>query len=233
MGIWVFKSFSPHHLCLLTMKRSPKNSHIQKLGMNNHHKSSSMSMRKKQNAEVKTKAQKKKARLQFYNITNRTTPKRRRRKHPTTKEVSSFSQVFSLNEKKKKIQREQKQIVIQTNSCSNPQIKMQADDDDDVAASSSSFALASWSIANLCFILFVFSLFFLLTKPVEHLLVDASTRLLQLTKMGLFDDARFPYITLERSQLFNPPRKEVNFQYIFLKSSTFNRKKKQNFHTLG
>jgi phospholipase/lecithinase/hemolysin len=66
MGIWVLKSFSPHHLCLLTMKRSPKNSHIQKLGMNNHHKggssssSSSMSMRKKQNAEVKTKAQKKK-----------------------------------------------------------------------------------------------------------------------------------------------------------------------------
>lgn len=30
MGIWVLKSFSPHHLCLLTMKRSPKNSHIQK-----------------------------------------------------------------------------------------------------------------------------------------------------------------------------------------------------------
>jgi hypothetical protein len=31
---------------------------------------------------------KKKVRLQFYNITNRTTPKRRRRrKHPTTKEV--------------------------------------------------------------------------------------------------------------------------------------------------
>jgi hypothetical protein len=88
---------------------------------------------------------KKKARLQFYNITNRTTPKRRRRKHPTTKEVSSFSQVFSLNKKKKKkkkIQREQKQIVIQTNSYSNPQIKMQADDD---VAASSSFALASWS----------------------------------------------------------------------------------------
>jgi hypothetical protein len=59
MGIWVLKSFSPHHLCLLTMKRSPKNSHIQKLGMNNHHKSS-MSMRKKENAEVKTKAKKKK-----------------------------------------------------------------------------------------------------------------------------------------------------------------------------
>jgi hypothetical protein len=70
------------------MKSSPKNSHIQKLGMNNHHKSS-MSMRKKENAEVKTKAKKKMASLKFYNITNRTTPKRRRRKHPTTKEVSS------------------------------------------------------------------------------------------------------------------------------------------------
>lgn len=103
MGIWVLKSFSPHHLCSLTMKRSPKNSHIHKLGMNNNH-NSSMSMRKKQNAEVKTKAKKKEARLQFYNITNRTTPKRRRRKHRTTKEVSSFSQDFSqdFSLKKKK-----------------------------------------------------------------------------------------------------------------------------------
>lgn len=73
--------------------------------------------------------------------------------------------------------------MIQTNSCSNPQIKMQADDD--AASSSSSFALTSWSIASLFFILFCFFLVFLLTKPVEHLLVDASTRLLQLTKMGL------------------------------------------------
>lgn len=51
---------------------------------------------------------KKKARLQFYNITNRTTPKRRRRKHPTTKEVSSFSQVFSLNKKKKEEEEDSK-----------------------------------------------------------------------------------------------------------------------------
>jgi hypothetical protein len=64
MGIWVLKSSSPHHLCLLTMKRSPKNSHIQKLGMDNHHKSSSsmsisMSMRKKKKCRSQNKGPKK------------------------------------------------------------------------------------------------------------------------------------------------------------------------------
>jgi hypothetical protein len=92
MGIWVLKSFSPHHLCLLTMKRSPKNSHIQKLGMNNHHKggssssSSSMSMRKKQNAEVKTKAQKKKGKTQVLQHHKQNNPqKKKKKKTPNNK----------------------------------------------------------------------------------------------------------------------------------------------------
>jgi hypothetical protein len=89
---------------------------------------------------------------------------------------------------------------------------MQADDDV-AASSSSSFALASWSIASLFFYYFGFFLVFLLTNPVEHLLVDASTRLLQLTKMGRLMDGRFHYLTLERSQLLNAPKKEAKFSH--------------------
>jgi hypothetical protein len=90
MGIWVLKSFSPHHLCLLTMKGLKKFSHPKAW----HEQSSQKQQQQQHEHEEETKMQKskqrpkKKVRLQFYNITNRTTPKRRRRrKHPTTKEV--------------------------------------------------------------------------------------------------------------------------------------------------
>ncbi len=59
MGIWVFKSFSPHHLCLLTMKRSPKNSHIQKAW---HEQSSQKQQQQQHEHEEETKMQKSKQR---------------------------------------------------------------------------------------------------------------------------------------------------------------------------
>ncbi len=83
---------------------------------------------------------------------------------------------------------------------------------------------------QVCFSFFCFFLVFLRTKPVVHLLVDASTRLLQLTKMGLWMMADST-TQLQKEANFSTPQERSQFSvHLYIKKRpNFQQKKEANF----
>jgi len=98
MGIWVLKSFSPHHLCLLTMKGLKKFSHPKAW----HEQSSQKQQQQQHEHEEETKMQKSKQRpkkkgktpvLQHHKQNN--PQKKKKKKTPNNKRSKVVSRKFS------------------------------------------------------------------------------------------------------------------------------------------